>query len=157
MKDSRFSRRQLLERPVCSCLRAGPPESSPSTAGGSGQIVVADEAKLMAALERVEPEKLALCGLVLETNLRDVETHSIGLANIGVLEIAYFGTQALTRNNKGAEVYGGSTLRFVRGGADALLRLEVRSHERLAIEQAVIYEAAVREMLSRLSSVAEKL
>ena len=127
-------------------LARGPVRIKPvDRRGGSGQSVVVDEAKLIAALECVEADKLALCGLVLETNLRDVETHSIGLANIGVLEIAYFGTQALTRNNKGAEVYGGSTLRFVRGGADALLRLEVRSHERLAIEQAVIYAAAVRE------------
>ena len=127
-------------------LARGPVRIKPvDRRGGSGQSVVVDEAKLTAALEYVEADKLALCGLVLETDLRGVETHSIGLTNIGVLEIAYFGTQALTRNNKGAEVYGGSTLRFVRGGADALLRLEVRSHERLAIEQAVIYEAAVRE------------
>src|SRR5436190_4154334 len=113
--------------------------------GGSGQMVVADEAKLLAALEGLDAETSGLCGLVLETNLRNLETHSIGFANIGVLEIAYCGTQALTRNNKGAQVYGGSTLLAVRGDANALLQQELGSPERLALEQAVIYEAAARE------------
>jgi hypothetical protein len=54
----------------------------------------------------------------------------------------YCGTQSLTRNNHGAEVYGGSDLLFARGDFDALLRLDLSRPQRDAVAQACCYDAA---------------
>jgi hypothetical protein len=60
-------------------------------------------------------------GLVLEENLLSVETCSVGFISIGLMSIAYYGTQTLTPNNHEGIVYGGSNLFAVRGGPEALL------------------------------------
>ncbi len=58
------------------------------------------------------------------------------------LVAAYHGTQRLTRDNAGREVYGGSRLFCVRGGFEALLGLDLPEDVRLAVAQARIYDAA---------------
>jgi Protein of unknown function (DUF3182) len=83
--------------------------------------------------------------------LKDTQTYSVGFINIGSLEISYCGTQALTPNDESRLVYGGSNLFVVRGGADALLQQPLGDRERLAIEQAIAYEAAVRQHFPGLS------
>src|SRR4051812_854318 len=87
---------------------------------------------------------MAKFGLVLEENLQSVETCSVGFISIGVMSIAYYGTQTLTPNNNQALVYGGSNLLAVRGGPQALLETLSDSRQRLAVEQALAYDLAVR-------------
>ena len=44
-------------------------------------------------------------------------TNSVGYVQVSSVTAAYYGTQQTTTNNHGAEVYGGSELRVVRGGS----------------------------------------
>jgi Protein of unknown function (DUF3182) len=62
--------------------------------------------------------------------------------NVAGWQLSYHGRQRLTRNPRGKEVYGGSSLHLVRGDFDALLRLELPDALRTAIEQALVYHRA---------------
>ena len=62
----------------------------------------------------------------------------------------YYGTQFMTTNNRGAEVYGGSDMTVVRGGFDALLALPLSEEVALAIDQARTYDAAASECFDGL-------
>ena len=111
---------------------------------GRGQEVVANAAELEAALGRLQEPVVRSLGLVLEENLASLETYSVGTLRIGTLDAAYVGTQSLTSDNRGEQVYGGSRLRVVRGGWDALLAQTTHPDERLAIQQARVYDSAVQ-------------
>lgn len=84
--------------------------------GGQGQRVVSD----MTVLSRILKELEIGSGLVLEQNLSDVQTYSVGRVRLGDDEFSYTGHQDLTPDNSGRLAYGGSTLRIVRGGFFAL-------------------------------------
>lgn len=87
---------------------------------GLGQIVVHDAAALAYALSREDDATLARHGIVLEENLTDVVTYSVGIIELSGRTISYWGSQNLTRDHLGRDVYGGSDLYVVRGGIDAL-------------------------------------
>jgi hypothetical protein len=87
---------------------------------GLGQSVAHDAAALDAVIAGQDADEIAAFGIVLEEDLADVVTHSVGTARIGAAEIAYWGTQNLTRNHRGEAVYGGSALSVVRGDLDTL-------------------------------------
>jgi hypothetical protein len=111
--------------------------------GGHGQSVAHDPAELQQQLDAIDPNEITSHGLVLEENLSEVQTFSVGQVTVGDLTASYFGLQRLTRNNRGAEVYGGSDLTVARGDFDDLLAQEAPPEVRLAIEQARRYNAAV--------------
>jgi hypothetical protein len=113
--------------------------------GGRGQVAVANAAALEAALGRHDPAQLARDGLVLEENLAHVVTRSVGQVRIGELVASYYGTQRLTTDNTGAEVYGGSDLLVARGDFDALLALPLPEDARLAASLARLYDGAAAE------------
>lgn len=114
----------------------------PCGIGGLGQHVVASEAELVAAIGALDPRAIAEEGIVLERNLDDVTTFSVGQVEIGELRASYCGTQSLTRNHAGEMVYGGSTLRAVRGTLEDLLAYPLESHLRDAVRAAIDYHAA---------------
>ena len=93
--------------------------------GGAGQSVARSEAELDAQLAAIGPAEFAE-GVVLERNLVDVRTYSVGRVRVGSLLASYIGTQRTTRSRHGKEVYGGSTIEVVRGGFEALDRLDSR-------------------------------
>jgi hypothetical protein len=135
MKDARSAGLELL--------RTGPVRiKKPSGIGGLGQSVVTDAAQLETALEAFDPGEIAREGVVLEQNLVDVATHSVGQVRVGELVATYYGTQHLTRNHQGEEVYGGSDLVVARGDFDALLALDIEDKMRIAIAQACCYHNA---------------
>lgn len=110
--------------------------------GGGGQAVVTGMAQfeaLLATPDFADPWQL---GLVVERNLQQVQTVSVGQVRVGGWLISYHGQQRLTRNRHGQEVYGGSTLKLVRGDFDALLHTNLPAARRLAIEQARAYHRA---------------
>jgi Protein of unknown function (DUF3182) len=113
--------------------------------GGRGQFVVRDEAELAAALAQIDAQELALCGVALEENLDDVVTYSVGQVRVAGLTGTYVGTQSLTRDNEGKEVYGGSALTVVNGDFDALLARKLEDAERLAIEITRVYDTAAKQ------------
>jgi hypothetical protein len=80
--------------------------------------------------------------LVLEENLEDVTTYSVGQVRVADLVATYWGTQRLTFDGAGEAVYGGSDLVVARGGFDALLALGPSEEARCAVDQARAYDAA---------------
>jgi hypothetical protein len=110
--------------------------------GGVGQTVVSNQAEFEQLLASHDAAALARVGLVLERNLHEVRTHSVGQVVVGPWQLSYVGHQSLTRNHRDHEVYGGSTLRVVRGDFDALHALPLDAAERTAIGQALVYHRA---------------
>lgn len=109
---------------------------------GLGQWLAHDMAELEAVIAGIDSNEITRSGVVVEQNLADVATKSVGHIEAAGLEVSYCGEQRLTRNNSGAEVYGGSKLTFVRGDYDALLSLALPSDMQLAIAQARVYDDA---------------
>ncbi|RYY05285.1 MAG: DUF3182 family protein, partial [Alphaproteobacteria bacterium] len=109
---------------------------------GLGQTVVRSAAELDAALALEDADDLARCGIVLEENLTDVVTYSVGLVELGGETISYWGSQNLTSDHKGREVYGGSDLSVVRGGFAELTKLDLPDHLAQVIRCAAIFDEA---------------
>jgi hypothetical protein len=114
----------------------------PDGIGGLGQTVVLNRRELESAAAALDPSELARQGIVIERNLADVETFSVGQTRFGELLISYCGTQRLTRSNNGTQVYGGSRLLVARGGWSELLALGLEPDHGLAVDQARVYHNA---------------
>ena len=110
--------------------------------GGKGQIVVETAGDLDAALRELDVKALACHGVVVERNLEDVTTYSVGQVTVGDLRASYCGTQKTTCDNRGETAYGGSDLLVVRGGYEDLLALDLAPTMRVAIAQAQRFDAA---------------
>lgn len=127
-------------------LELGPIRIKPArNRGGRGQTKAADLPRLEAALDAIDPLEIVHDGLVLEQDLANVTTYSVGQARVGGLVATYAGTQHGTTDGCGAIVYGGSDLLIVRGSYDALLGLDLTPEERLAIAQARAYDTAASQ------------
>ena len=74
-----------------------------------------------------------------------IPTFSVGQVRVAELVATYYGTQCLTRDRGGAEVYGGSGLVVARGGFEALAPLGPSEEVRLAVAQARTYDEAAAE------------
>ena len=94
------------------------------------------------ALAALDPAEVSRDGVVLEENLSEVTTFSVGHVRVADLVATYYGTQRLTPDHSGAAVYGGSDLVIVRGGFDVLLALDLPMAARRAIGQARAYDTA---------------
>lgn len=117
--------------------------------GGAGQSVAATHDELAAQLDRVGAERLAR-GFVIERNLAEVTTLSIGQVRVGPCVASYAGRQYTTHNHRGREVYAGSSLTVVQGDFDVLLRLRLSRPVCLAIEQARRYHETMHEVFDGL-------
>jgi hypothetical protein len=111
--------------------------------GSRAQVLIATADQLDAFVDAFPSDELAMAGLVLELNLRDVVTLSVGQIAVGDEMISYHGIQTLTKDNAGRAVYGGSDLVCVRGGWEALAELPMPKKVRVGIEQAITYERAM--------------
>lgn len=127
-------------------LRDGPLRVKPVLAcAGRGQQVIDTADALEPLLADMDDQTLAVWGLVLEEDLSEVQTFSVGQVRVAGLTCSYHGTQQLTHDHQGTEVYGGSDLVVVRGDYQALLQLPMEDHLRLAINQAMAYERAAEQ------------
>jgi hypothetical protein len=127
-------------------LEGGPVRIKPARASaGRGQTVVSSILGLEAALGAMDGVELGGCGLVLEEDLAEVTTYSVGQVRVADLVASYYGVQHLTPDNGGASVYGGSDLVVARGGFDTLLALGPPEAARIAVAQARAYDAAATE------------
>jgi hypothetical protein len=135
IEDARDAGRRLLHE--------GPVRIKPVRAtGGRGQQRVDDADTLDQALFALDEKELAQYGLVLEAHLDRVTTFSVGQVRVGGRLASYYGTQRLTQDNAGNEVYGGSDLVVVDGDFGALLALDLPETTRLAVSQAQVYDEA---------------
>jgi hypothetical protein len=110
--------------------------------GGLGQRVVDGERALDEALAAFDPDAVERHGVVVERDLRAPQTYSVGKVTLAGLQVSYCGTQGLTANNRGQQVYGGSTLTVVRGGFDALLQHPFDARTLAAVRAAMVYHEA---------------
>lgn len=126
-------------------LRRGPARVKEVCARASlGQTVVETEDQLISVIEQQAPRQLADFGIVIEENLVDGETYSVGTLSVAGLEISYVGDQRDTTDHKGRDVYGGSRLRSVRGGLDRLTHLGLEAEAIEAIRCAAVFDDAAR-------------
>jgi hypothetical protein len=126
-------------------LANGPVRLKPVRAtGGRGQSVARDPVELQRLLDTMDAGEVVSHGLVIEEDLSEVRTVSVGQVTVADLTASYFGFQKLTRNNHGKEVFGGSDLSVVLGALDDLLALDLAPEIRNAVEQAMRYDEAVR-------------
>ncbi|MEN5245627.1 DUF3182 family protein [Pseudomonas atacamensis] len=131
-------------------LYAGPIRLKPVHAcAGRGQEVIKSLDAFDEILARPEAQNLFKDGVVLEQDLSNVVTHSVGQSFIGGKVLSYCGDQYLTEDGVGEEVYGGSNLLVVQGGYDQLLALDLPDDVRLAIEQAQVFDSAANEAYPR--------
>jgi hypothetical protein len=117
----------------------------PAGVGGVGQWVIENLDDLEMRLAEFGHDNLALHGLVLERNLREVVTLSVGQVTVGHHVASYYGTQGLTLNHHGHEVYGGSQLHVCRGGFEELLKEKLEPNVRTAVEQALVFHRSAFE------------
>lgn len=122
----------------------------PAARGGVGQSVVDSEDVLRERLAGFIATGRMGQGLVLERNLENAVTHSVGQVRVGGLLASYRGSQRLVRNNQGIEVYGGSDLHVVRGDFDRLLREPLPDPVRLAVEQALLFHRTALRLFKGL-------
>lgn len=135
--------RQLLAR--------GPVRVKPVRGkAGLGQTVVNDAAELAVVLDQQDAAELHHYGLCLEENLTDVVTYSVGAAAVGPHHIAYWGTQQLTTDNMGQEVYGGSKLTALRGDLAELLDATPDPLIRHVVAQAITFDRSAHQAYSGL-------
>lgn len=87
-----------------------------NASGGTDQYVARSSAELVDIVDALNHvQEGPNVGVVVEENLTDVITFSVGQISLGGMLATYIGEQKLTSNNYGQEVYGGSTLRMYRG------------------------------------------
>ena len=93
----------------------------PLEAGGRGQDIVTTLDELDPLLERLPASNIATYGLVLEQNLHQVTTLSIGHITVDDVTFTYHGRQRVTRNNAGHPAYGAPiSSAFAAGGTLSL-------------------------------------
>ncbi|MDI3400262.1 DUF3182 family protein [Pseudomonas sp. V88_4] len=131
-------------------LFSGPIRIKPIHAcAGRGQEVIKSLDAFDEILARPEAGELFSDGVVLEQDLSQVITHSVGQSFIGDRVLSYCGDQYLTKDAHGEEVYGGSNLLVVQGSYEDLLALELPDDVRLAIQQAQVFDRAADEAYPR--------
>ncbi|MGU9819463.1 DUF3182 family protein [Pseudomonas sp. LF135] len=127
-------------------LYSGPIRLKPVHAcAGRGQEVIHSLDEFEALLARPDMATLFTEGVVLEQDLHEVITHSVGQSFIGEHVISYCGQQYLTEDGQGEAVYGGSDLLVVPGHYADLLKLDLPDDVREAIEQAQVFDTAADE------------
>ena len=110
--------------------------------GGRGQSVIRSIDQLDRTLAALDAAEMAVHGLVIEENLVDVITFSVGTTILAGERIAYWGQQRVVAGGHGRELYGGSDLLVLRGGFDALLAADLDAAPRRAVELARDYDDA---------------
>lgn len=136
-----------------SLLQQGPIRMKPVRGkAGRGQEVIEDRQQLLACIAEQDADEVATWGLVVEENLTEVVTFSVGQLQVAGITASYYGTQRLTRDNSGTEVYGGSELVVVRGDYAELGQLRMSPQAGRAVEQAQVYEQAAIACFGLLAS-----
>lgn len=147
---SAFGRTDAIEAGT-RLLADGPVRIKPVLAsGGNAQLVVPDRAALESALQQLDRGGALRDGVVLERNIAELRTFSVGRIEVRGVVASYYGWQRLTRNHHGHQVFGGSDLTVVPGGADALLAAAPDDDVREAIVQATRFDDAAQALLPGL-------
>lgn len=143
LADAKVAAERLLQR--------GPVRfKAPAADGGIGQSIVADPGELDPAFAAVDAAELATHGLVVEEDLADVTTFSVGEVRVADMIAAYCGTQRTTLANDRTIAYGGSRLFVVRGGFAELAGTRLAPLALRAASLAHLYDGAASAHLPGL-------
>ncbi|EJL01276.1 MULTISPECIES: DUF3182 family protein [Pseudomonas] len=138
LKDARPAAEHLLY--------TGPIRLKPIHASaGRDQRVIKSLGQFDEVAARPDAQALFREGVVLEQNLSEVKTQSVGQSFINGQVLSYCGVQHLTHDNEGLEVYGGSDLLVAQGGYIELLRLELPDDVREAVRLAQVFDDAASQ------------
>ncbi|AKJ98146.1 MULTISPECIES: DUF3182 family protein [Pseudomonas] len=138
LRDARPAAEQLLY--------TGPIRLKPIHAcAGRDQRVIKSLAQFDEVVASPEAQALFRDGVVLEQNLSQVKTQSVGQSFINGKVMSYCGVQHLTEDSQGLEVYGGSDLLVVQGGYIELLKLELPDDVREAVRLAQVFDDAANQ------------
>lgn len=121
-----------------------------SANAGKGQKVIYSRQELEELLNLPPWQSQLEQGLVLEENLLDGETFSIGQTQVGEHLFSYIGQQHQTTNLQHESVYGGSSLLLVRGGFQQLLQLSGMKRIEHLLELTISYEKSIRQAFPEL-------
>jgi hypothetical protein len=124
---------------------------SPHARGGNEQTVLTGLREARAWLQ--SPAAIGIeHGLVVERDLVEAATYSVGTAHVGGHTIAYHGIQRAVRDHTGRAVYGGSRLTVFRGDLARLGALVAHGQAGEAVRAAIDYDRAVRGTYQVLAS-----
>lgn len=115
--------------------------------GGREQWQIGDLDGVLAWLGEPGREALLDSGVVVEQDLTDCQTYSVGQVRIDHWLLSYFGTQHATPDHHGQPAYGGSDLVVAQGDYPALLQLDLAAPVRVAIEQGRCFDVAADALL----------
>lgn len=121
-----------------------------SANAGKGQKVIYSRQELEELLNLPPWQSQLEQGLVLEENLLDGETFSIGQTQVGEHLFSYIGQQHQTTNLQHESVYGGSSLLLVRGGFQQLLQLSGMKRIEHLLELTISYEKNIMQAFPEL-------
>ncbi|MGN8277489.1 DUF3182 family protein [Pseudomonas sp. SMV71] len=138
LKDARLAAEHLLYN---GAIRLKPIHAS----AGRDQRVIASLAQFDELAAAPDAQATFRDGVVLEQNLSEVKTQSVGQSFIDGWVLSYCGVQHLTRDSEGLEVYGGSDLLVAQGGYIELLKLELPDDVREAVRLAQVFDDAANQ------------
>jgi hypothetical protein len=122
-------------------LARGPVRCKPATStGGHGQRVIRDIAAIEQHLAALDAAEIRRHGLVVEEQVENARTWSVGQVMLDDLTVSYFGIQTTTNNNDGRPAYGGSSLVFHRGRMASLRGPDIPREMATPITQALRYD-----------------
>ncbi|GHH46677.1 DUF3182 family protein [[Pseudomonas] boreopolis] len=113
--------------------------------GGRGQWLLGDAATLECVLAELPRGYLAEHGAVLEQNVGDAITYSVGELHCAGIDIAYHGTQSAVKDQAGRDVYGGSDLWIIRGTLGDLAESGLNAEQKSAVERARLYDGFIAD------------
>ncbi len=122
----------------------------PSAMGGVGQSTHRSVSEAEARLHDMPADTIAREGLVIEADINESATWSVGTARVGDLTGAYYGHQRTTTDNQGRTVYGGSTLHVLPGSWEELLAAAMPEPAREAVALASRYHEAMTQAFPAL-------
>lgn len=107
----------------------------PLESDASGQYVITNTIELDNVLSKYSDKNIFENGLVLEANINEAVTLSVGLIIFGNQEYSYFGKQKSVFHN-GRSKYGGTEIAMFRGNFNNLInRVDTGSNLHIAISQ----------------------
>ena len=146
-----FSHRHALEAASVLLKKHKIRFKNPYASGGKDQKVI-DTARALDDFLATVPDGDMANGLVVEENVENSTTYSVGQVQLENLVGSYLGRQYTSRDKDGNEFYAGSRLRVVRGGWDALLQLLQSPVACKIVENARRYDEAARQHLGLIAS-----
>lgn len=124
---------------------------NPYASGGTDQNVIETVHSLDRFLETISDGDIAN-GLVVEEDVENATTYSVGQVQIDNHVGSYLGRQYTSHDRQGNAVYAGSRLRVVRGNWRALLQRLQSPVTRKIVEKAIRYDEAARQHLGLVAS-----